>query len=254
MSLSDIRKKSKLKPPRLLIYGTAGVGKTSFGASMDKSIFLLAEDGLGTIQAEHFPVAKSWEEFKGRLETLIKEDHEFKSLIIDSVDWLEPLIWKYVCEKNKWANIDSPGYGRGFTAALDVWREYTELLSILREQKGMVICQIAHCIIKRHEDPETEAYDRYTIKLNQKASDLLQENSDCVLFMSYKKGTVKTQGKGGSNVKVVSGDRVIYTEERASHLAKNRYQLPYEMPFDWQKIRAEIASNAKPKESEANAN
>ena len=215
---------------------------------MDKSIFLLAEDGLGTIQAEHFPVAKSWEEFKGRLETLIKEDHEFKSLIIDSVDWLEPLIWKYVCRKNKWANIDSPGYGRGFTAALDVWREYTDLLSVLREQKGMVICQIAHCIIKRHEDPETEAYDRYTIKLNQKASDLLQENSDCVLFMSYKKGTVKTQGKGGSNVKVVSGDRVIYTEERASHLAKNRYQLPYEMPFDWQKIRAEIASNAKPKE------
>ena len=198
-------------------------------------------------------MAKSWEEFKGRLETLIKEDHEFKSLIIDSVDWLEPLIWKYVCDKNKWANIDSPGYGRGFTAALDVWREYTDLLSILREQKGMVICQIAHCIIKRHEDPETEAYDRYTIKLNQKASDLLQENSDCVLFMSYKKGTVKTQGKGGSNVKVVSGDRVIYTEERASHLAKNRYQLPYEMPFDWQKIRAEIASNAKPKESEANA-
>ena len=118
----------------------------------------------------------------------------------------------------------------------------------------MVICQIAHCIIKRHEDPETEAYDRYTIKLNQKASDLLQENSDCVLFMSYKKGTVKTQGKGGSNVKVVSGDRVIYTEERASHLAKNRYQLPYEMPFDWQKIRAEISSNAKPKETEANAN
>ena len=52
---------------------------------------------------------------------------------------------------------------------------------------------------------------------------------------------------------MVSGDRVIYTEERASHLAKNRYQLPYEMPFDWQKIRAEIASNAKPKESEANA-
>ncbi len=250
MSLSDIREKSQLKPPRLLVYGTAGVGKTSFGAAMDRPIFLLAEDGLGTIQAKHFPVCKTWEEFKGRLETLIKDDHDYKSLIIDSVDWLEPLIWKHVCEKNKWANIDSPGYGKGFTAALEVWREYTGLLGILREQKKMVNCQIAHTIIKRHEDPETEAYDRYTIKLNQKAADVLQENSDCVFFMTYKKGTVKTQGKGGSNVKVVSGDRVIYTEERASHLAKNRYQLPYEMPFDWATIRDAIKGNA-PKKVEA---
>ena len=100
-------------------------------------------------------------------------------------------------------------------------------------------------IIKRFEDPETEAYDRYSIKLHQKAADLLLENSDIVLFMTYKKGTAKTQGKGGSTVKVVQGDRTIFTEETSHFLAKNRYQLPKEMPFDYDAIRKKIKENIK---------
>ena len=63
--------------------------------------------------------------------------------------------------------------------------------------------------------------------------------------MTYKKGTAKTQGKGGSTVKVVQGDRTIFTEETSNFLAKNRYQLPREMPFDYDAIRNKIKENLK---------
>ncbi|MDR0869400.1 MAG: ATP-binding protein [Planctomycetaceae bacterium] len=33
-------------PPRLLIYGTEGIGKSTFGASAPKPIFIPTEDGL----------------------------------------------------------------------------------------------------------------------------------------------------------------------------------------------------------------
>ena len=35
------------------------------------------------------------------LAALYSEPHEFGTVVIDSVDWLEPLIWKRVCDDNK---------------------------------------------------------------------------------------------------------------------------------------------------------
>ena len=52
MSLADIRKKSKLKPPKIVLYGGAGIGKTSFASGMNAPIFALTEDGMGKI---HLP-------------------------------------------------------------------------------------------------------------------------------------------------------------------------------------------------------
>jgi hypothetical protein len=67
------------------------------------------------------------------------------------------------------------------------------------------------------------------------------EHSDCCFFANYKLGTVKVQGKGGQmSTKATQGDRVIYTQEKPAFLAKNRYALPAEMPFDWQAIREEM--------------
>ena len=127
MSLENIRKKSVVKAPRILAYGPAGIGKSSFGATLENPIFLLTEDGLGTLQVDHFPLAKTWLEIKESLTTLLKEKHTFKSLVLDSADWLEPLIWDHVCKENDWADIGSAAYGKGYTAALEIWREYIAL-------------------------------------------------------------------------------------------------------------------------------
>ena len=62
-----------------------------------------------------------------------------------------------------------------------------------------------------------------------------------MFFTNYKLGEVKVKGKGGQmNTKAVSGERVIYTEERPAFHAKNRYGLDFEMPFDWKEIRNAI--------------
>lgn len=246
MSLSAIRKKTKLKSPKIILYGGAGLGKTTFGASMNKPIFLLTEDGLGKIDVDHFPVAQDWDTFKSNLLTLVNDEHDYKSLVVDSIDWLEPLIWQKACEDNNWKSIEQPGYGRGYVEVLKYWREYIDLLDRLRDDKNMVILQIAHNQIKRFESPEIDAYDRNELKLHRKASDVLQEHSDCVFFTNFKMGTVKTQGKGGQlTTKAVAGDRVIYTQERPAFLAKNRYGLPEEMPFDWSSVRQAIVGNVK---------
>ena len=213
-----------------------GVGKTTFAAGAPDPVFLLTEDGLGTLEVPHFPLARTFDEVMQALAALYTEEHGFRTLVVDSVDWLEPLILPRVCKDQGWGSIEDAGYGKGYVAALDLWRQYLEGLNALRDDKGcMTIVQIAHTDIKRFDSPESEPYDRYVIKLHTKASALLQEHSDVVLFANYRVSTVKSDV--GFNKKVTralgSGERLLHTAERPAFLAKNRYGLPDTLPMSW---------------------
>jgi len=135
MSLADIREKSKLKSPRIVLYGGAGVGKTTWAATTKNPIFILTEDGMGKVEAPHFPLATSFDKVIENLKTLLNEDHNYSTVVIDSIDWLEPLIWNKACEDNNWRSIEQPGYGKGYVEVLRYFREYIDVLNQLEIKK-----------------------------------------------------------------------------------------------------------------------
>jgi hypothetical protein len=242
LSLASVRRGEPRRPPRIVVYAPHGVGKTTLAASAPNPIFLQTEDGLGEIDAATFGLLKSFDEVMEAIGSLYTEEHDFQTLVIDSVDWMEPLVWAQVCKDNNWLNIEQPGYGKGYAAATDVWRTLFDGLNALRDEKGMTIIMIAHADVKRFDSPETEPYDRYQIKLHQRASALLQEHVDCVFFANYRVSTVKTDA--GFNKKVVrgvgGGERLLYTTERPAFLAKNRYSMPDNLPMEWEAVAANI--------------
>jgi len=244
ISLSSLNRQSVQKPPRIVLYGVHGVGKTTFAANAPNPVIIQTEDGLGSIDIDHFPLATSFDDVIGAFGALYTEDHDFETLIIDSLDWLEPLVWAEACKRNNWQSIEDAGYGKGYLAAIDVWREYLDAVNGLRTEKSMAIIQTAHAEINRFDNPETEPYDRYQIKLHKRASDLVQEHADMVLFANWK--TSVTKADAGFNKKVTrgigAGTRVIYTEERPAFLAKNRHRLPPELPLDWNALAAAMTS------------
>lgn len=239
MTLSNVSKTGG-KPPRILIYGPAKIGKSTFGSNSDKPIFLQTEDGLDAIGADAFPLATSFKEVMKNLESLATEEHDYKTLVTDSLDHLEPLIWKALCDEHNVKTIEEvlKGYGKGYVLALDLWREYLQAVDYLREEKGMTIVHIAHANIKRFESPLTDAYDRYEIKLHKLAAALIAEKSDIILFANYWVGITKeadsSRQKDDDKRRraVGTGERILYTEERPAFIAGNRYSLPEEIPFD----------------------
>ena len=227
--------KGKVKAPRrTLLYGVHGVGKSTFGSMADQPIFVITEDGVADIDCEHFPLALKSADVLSAMAALYTEKHDYHTVVIDSLDWLERLIWADVCVKRGVKSIEDIGYAKGYTFALTQWREVLEGLNALRNDRSMSVILIAHAQIEKFNNPETEPYDRYTPKLDKRASALVQEWCDEVLFASYKVNT-KSTDEGFNRKRTLglgTGERILRTTERPAHLAKNRLNLPNEIPFD----------------------
>jgi hypothetical protein len=238
-NLKAISRSSGIKAPRVMLYGPHGLGKTTFGAGAPDPIFILTEDGLGKLEVDHFPVATSFQDVLDAITTLYQEDHNFKTVVIDSLDWLDNLVWKDIEAKHDAKDL---AYGRGAVLAADHWRSILEGLSALRDDKGMASVLIAHCEIKRFDSPEVEPYERYQPKLQARSSALVQEWCDAVFFCNFK--TIVKKEDVGFNKEVArgitTGERLIYTTEKPAYLAKNRYGLPDSLPLTWESFTAAI--------------
>lgn len=233
--LQQIHSGKRRAPRRVMLYGTHGVGKSTFAAQADRPIFIPTEDGLGEIDCDKFPLARSYAEAMKCLEALYTEKHDYRAVVVDSLDWLERLIWTEVCRQRSVDNIEDIGYGKGYVFALTQWRDFLAGLEALRNERGMTVILIAHAKIERFENPETDSYDRYSPRLHKSGSAIVQEWCDEVFFATYKVYT--KQADEGFNRKkakgVGTGERVMYTTERPAHVAKNRLNLPDELPLDW---------------------
>ena len=232
-------------PRRVMLYGTHGIGKSTFASCAPKPIFLQTEDGLGEIDCDKFPLVTNFNEAMAALSELSTEKHPYQTIVVDSLDWLERLIWAEVCRKRNVENVEEIGYAKGYVFSLTQWREFLEGLSALRADRGMTAILIAHARIERFENPETESYDRYVPRLHKLAAAIVQEWCDEVLFATYKVYT--KQSDEGFNRKrtqgVGSGERIIRTQERPAHVAKNRLNLPDELPLDWNTYAQHMAND-----------
>ncbi len=252
--LATIQKGRTPKPPRLLVYGTEGIGKSSFAAQAPKPIFLQTEDGLDEIDCDKFPLATSYEDIVAALTELRTQDHGYESVVIDSLDWLERLIWDRVCRDANVTSIEKAdgGYAKGYTHALTQWREVIDLLNGLRAAKNMVVLLIAHTKVEKFEDPESSPYDRYSPRLHKHAAALVCEWCDAVLFATRK---VRTQSEdaGFGRKRTIAraigkdgGDRVLRTVGGPSCVAKNRYGIADELPLDWAAFMTALTTTHQP--------
>lgn len=242
--LSSVQTGRQPRPRRTVLYGTHGVGKTTWAAKWPRPLLLPTEDGHADIDVDSIPLITQAMSVHGAAMELGSPGtpHEYKTLILDSADWLEQLIWKdVVLEANKPSVkcIDDIGYGKGHVAAAEKFRQVLAAFDGCRDA-GMHVVVIAHCEIKRFESPEGDSYDRYMPKLHRQSAAILQEWADEVLFATYKTFTRKTdEGFGRERaVGVGTGERIMKTCERPGFLAKNRLGLPEELPLDFESYKA----------------
>lgn len=253
--LSEVRTGIRPAPDRVMLVGVEGVGKSTFGASAPNPVFIAPEDGVRHLDVASFPEPKAFSDVMAAVAALTSEPHSFETCVIDTLDWLEPLVWADICQKRGWLDregkpdIEKPGYGKGYVAANDLWRSLLGALDGLRNARGVEIILIAHAAIKTFSNPTGADFSRYEPKLQRGASALCKEWADAVLFATYEdfvreeKGMTKAKG-------VSTGRRVIHTTRNAAWDAKNRHNLPEELPLSYEDY-AEARTAGVPASAEA---
>lgn len=221
-------------PFRAVLYGEGCVGKSTFGAGMPKPVFVQTEDGLVQIDCPKFPLARTFDEVMAQLAAIRDEPHEFETVVVDSLDWLERLIWDHVCAQFGASSIEKAdgGYGRGYVHALGLWRKFLAVLDEIRTKRRMLVLLIAHASITHVDNPEGASYDRYGPRLHKLAASLVCEWADIVGFATRRMRVDAATGKA-TPIGADGGQRVLRCVGGPACVAKSRYKLPAEIDLSW---------------------
>lgn len=242
-NLDSIKKGKNIQAPRIFLYSTHGIGKSTLASKAPDPIFIQTEDGLGAIDTSSFPLAKASADVMEAIKTLYTEQHDYKTVVLDSADWLENILQREIETKYDAKELS---YGKGSIILADQWRAFLDGFNALRNDKNMIVILIGHCEIKRFDSPEVEPYDRYQPKMQGRSSALIQEWSDVVFFANYRTMVKKEDVGFSKSVSrgITTGERLLYTQETPAYLAKNRYGLPPSLPMEWSALANAIAASA----------
>ena len=241
MKLANVKSAKRTRPPRILLLGTHKIGKSTFACSSEKPVVIpvIREEGIDDMDADAFPVCDDYLSCKFALEALEQGEHEYRTVVIDSVSALQPLVMKFSIDEEQCGTEAKlgGGFGRQYDTPLLKWSDLLRKLDNLRNQ-GVATILIGHVTTTKHEDPVNGSYSRYDLDLPQKIREMIYRWADVILFADWTVyrdeeesgfGAKKHRGRG-------DGSRKLFTQKRPSHPGGGRGvygRLPYELPLEW---------------------
>ena len=244
MSLAAVTRGKVKRPQKVVLYGTEGVGKSTWAGDAPSPIFIPTEDGSDHLDVARFPRVETWGEMLDALDAL-RGEHTYRTAVLDTLDGLEPIVWARTCATKlngdkRVSSIEDYGYGKGYIHALDVWSAMLARLDAL-VSRGMSVVLLSHAGLATIKSPDTEDFQQWDLKIHQKASALVREWADHVLFATTSVGMAQMNKR----MKVTSiGDRVLHTCSAPGWKAKTRSAAPAELPLSWNEWEAALASES----------
>jgi len=231
--LDNIQSNSGPRALKVVIHGENGIGKTTFAAGAPRPLILAAEDGIGVLNVPMLRIRSS-DELQMALTELLQGfrggQRPFDTVVIDSLDALEAMVWKKVCETGRKQNIEDFGYGKGYVFALQKWAEIRDQFQAINDC-GVHTVAVAQSNNKTNNDPVYGSYNRTILRLHEKAAGLWRDWADIMGFATQRL-TLKGDDKGAPRA-VAMGDRVLEIGASPAYWSKNRFNMPATLPLSW---------------------
>lgn len=219
-----------------VLHGEPGTGKSTLASKFPDVVFADIEGGTKDLNVERFDAKAlpKYETLVEFVEWLRKPQQKYKTLVIDSATVLEAYMQAKVCG-TKYESIADIGFGKGFQQVRELAQEFMLSLRQLVEEKMDVIIT-AHSQKKNFSDPISNTeWTRYELQCDVKLAQILLSASDNVFFLKQEVNTV-TDNQTNKTKASSDGNRLIMTSWRPAFDAKNRLNLPCELPLDYEAL------------------
>lgn len=238
IDLKKLERPSGQRPIIVTLFGEGGMGKTTLASMFPVPVIIRTEDGtqslVGNDDVALMPIASSYQDVLDQIEALATQEHDFKTLVLDSITQLATMIESEIVSsdpKAKSINQAMGGYGAGHNAAADRHRQVREWAGALAYEKKMNVVFIAHADTETLDLPDFDPYARYTIRMNKKSVPHYTDNVDAVCLIR-----LETFLRGGDDSKraITTGKREIICHPQASSVTKNRFGITEKLAFDFE--------------------
>ena len=237
----DLKKLERPRGQRPIIatfFGEGGMGKSTLAAMFPKPVFIRTEDGTASLAGNDevmlFPLISSSQEVLDQIEALATQEHEFKTLVLDSITQLGTLIEHEIVAadpKAKCINQAGGGYGAGYNTAAEKHRQVREWAGALAYERGMNVVFIGHADTETLDLPDFDPFARYTVRMHKKSLPHYTDNVDLVGLIRLK---TYVRGDGDKKRAISTGDREVICFPQASSVTKNRFNITDPLPFTFE--------------------
>jgi hypothetical protein len=239
--LSTVIYKKRRRPLYASLYGPAGIGKSTFGSTLPKPLFLQTERGLDQITVARLPLLRSLNDYKAQIQSILHEEHSYETIVIDTIDGLDVLIQEEVCNEGKCEALEQygGGYGKGVSRMREIWLKILDRLTEMSERWNILL--LAHAQIKTVSDPMLGVpYDLWRMRVTEKCQDVIKQSVDLLLFVNLARTVSKDSPRSRKGRAIISEDREMWTAPATGVEAKNRFSLPSPMEFSWEALEKGI--------------
>ncbi len=219
---------TEISKQSILLYGIPKLGKSSFASYFPHAMFLECEPGLNHLEVFKVPTY-TWEAFLEACKLIAKGDHQFKTIVIDTVDNAFKMCSDYICAKHGIEYEGDMGHGKGWTLVKNEWhRVLTRLASL---PYGLIL--ISHAVDKTIET-RTGEYTKTQPSLPDRARNVVLGLVEIILY-----GDSIARKDASGNITI---ERVLRTKPHPTYEAGDRTgKLPEVLPLSYEAFAAAFA-------------
>lgn len=268
IDLSKVTTEVKENAPGILLYSKAGLGKSTFAAQAAKDIpnsilFQCGEDSLTDLRAEdregvpHYPdiigggadqdeQIDKFFEFGELLTSLIEDEHGYQCVVFDNLDNIITTNMDAFIVREYYDNKPDKANAYGGQKVEEMHQLCDQIVQKFKaiQAKGIVVLVTFHGYVVKSKDPLTDEYDTYTIAIPSRKDINVRD-----LFTNWASQTLfGTRDTTVADKKAKASERVLYSEESASYVAKNRFGIPNPISFDYQTFKRHYTGEVEKEE------